>query len=224
MLKVIHKGAQVLFDSILKEKDVHKYLAQLKKHHEESYEHSMRVGFLCINLGYKLSLSEEDIKLLGYAGLFHDIGKLSIPKWILQNKNSLTKKQREILNGHPRLGFLRIKEKKYEDAKRIMIAHHECKLHPYPRHKKERRKEERENYDRREASKKINLLAQVLAVADIYDALSHKRAYKKALTKKKLQQTLEKEFNGNKEYIEYVLDSSLGKRKELVVPIIRKRK
>ena len=48
-----------IFIETLKQKNIRKYLMQLKKYHAESYEHSLRVGLLCVYLGFENSLSIE---------------------------------------------------------------------------------------------------------------------------------------------------------------------
>ena len=82
----------------------------LKAHHYETYQHSLRVGLLSIDLGYENFDLEEDLKILGSAGLLHDIGKLKVPLSILTKEAELTEEERTILSAHPRWGFLELKE------------------------------------------------------------------------------------------------------------------
>jgi len=207
MKKNIEK-AKDLFGCILEEKEVQKYSGKLKKYHKQSYRHSLRVGQLCVELGYRNSFPKKDIKLLGYSGLLHDIGKLDISKDVLKNGFKLTKKGREIINGHPRIGFCKLNNFKYEEIGKIIVMHHEHNINPYPRIKKDRRKIKRETGCRRKNCKRIDRLSQIVAIADLYDALSNNRNYKKSFNKKKIKELIQKEFTGDKKYLSQIINCS----------------
>ncbi|MAH03528.1 hypothetical protein CMI39_01935 [Candidatus Pacearchaeota archaeon] len=198
-----------LFNSILKKEKIKKYLKELKKHHRESYEHILRAGLLCIKLGYKNKFSKEDIKLLGYSGLFHDAGKIKIPKEILSKKSLLSKEEKKIIDNHSRFSFSRLNDSEDNKIKKIIIMHHEYQTNPYPRKLSDRRKNKRKKERRIKIHSeiyKINKLAEILAVADMYDALKNKRAYKKQLTKKEIEKILNVQFSGDRRYIKQVLE------------------
>jgi putative nucleotidyltransferase with HDIG domain len=188
-----------LFNSILNEKKVQDLLKKLEDYHKETYEHSLRVGFLSMFLGAENNLSEEDIKLLCYAGLLHDLGKLDIPKKILNKKSKLTDVERKKIEEHSEKGFLRLKD--FEKVREIVIQHHKYQKNSYPK-----------NY-------KINEfyeLAQIVAIADMYDALSNKRSYKKALDNDKVKKILEKTFTGEKIYIEQIVSKKDGDKNNFI--------
>ncbi len=195
-LKIIN-----IFENLLKDKIVRKHLIELEKHHKETYEHSIRVGFISIYLGYKNSLNEREIRLLGYAGLLHDIGKKDISKKILSKKSKLNKKEELEIRKHPRNGFIKLKKSGWEEIAKIIIAHHEYEIKSYPRNIKNNIKK----IDKRKSNYEIKILSEIIAVADMYDALSNKRAYKKAFGKKDIETTLENEFIGNRKYINQVI-------------------
>jgi putative nucleotidyltransferase with HDIG domain len=180
-----------LFNSILNEKKVQDLLKELEEYHKETYEHSLRVGFLSMFLGAKNNFSEENIKLVGYAGLFHDLGKLDIPKKILDKKSKLTNAERKKMEEHSEKGFLRLKD--FEKVKEIVIQHHKYQKNSYPK-----------NYKIDEFGE----LAQIVAIADMYDALSNQRTYKEALDNEEVKKILKKTFTGKKIYIEQVTKTS----------------
>ncbi len=177
------------FNSILNEKKVQDFLKELKSYHKETYEHSLRVGFLSMLLGVKNNFSKENIKLLGYAGLLHDIGKLDISKEILNKKFKLTKAERKKIEEHSEKGFERLKN--FKEIKEIVLRHHKYQINNYPKNCK--------------ANKKFCKLIQIVAIADMYDALSNDRSYKKAFDKKEVEKILKENFTGEKIYIEQVV-------------------
>ena len=210
MNNINKEKSKKLFFSILKDKRIQKHLKKLKQHHKESFEHVKRVGLLCVKLGYKNNLQKNEIILLGNAGLLHDLGKLGIKKEILSKKTKLNHEEKKIIKQHPRTGFLELNNLGYETIGKIIIAHHEFSKTPYPRKIKDRRKNKRQISSRRKIHSEKNLLvkklAQILSVADVYDALKNKRAYKNALDKKEIKKIMKKQFIGNKKYIKQVLN------------------
>lgn len=202
----MHKKIIETSPEIIRNKHITKYLNLLKKHHYESYEHSLRVGFLCIYLGMKNSLDQEKIKLLGYAGFLHDIGKLDIPLSILSKKTSLNEKEIKKMREHPRHSFLRIKEPELQEVRQLIIMHHEYCHCPYPRKGGDRRGKKR---GERRQTNGLKNLAQILSVADMYDALSHKRSYHEPLGCKEIEKIMREQFKGKKKYINQVIEKYL---------------
>jgi len=204
MYKLRNKESRRLFEEVINEEKIKKHLDALRNHHDETYRHSLRVGLLSIDLGYENKLPEKDIRLLAYASLLHDIGKLRISRKILSKPTSLNAEEAEIMKGHCRLGFLESKDIKSGAVRQIVASHHEFKPCPYPREKIDRRKFSRcKNERRREI---ILNLAQIAAVSDMYDALSRKRAYKPALKKEKVRRILKKYFTGSEKYLNQILE------------------
>ena len=121
-------------------------------------------------------INEAYIANLGLASSLHDIGKVGIPDAILLKPGPLTKAEREIMQRHAEIGgdclsaiARRLGEDDFlEMAKTIAYAHHEhWNGRGYPRGLKE---------------EQIPLAARIVALADVYDALTTKRVYKPALS------------------------------------------
>ena len=142
-------------------------------------------------------VTDDELRLLGYSGLLHDIGKTSIPKEILSTGPLFDTTERNIMNRHPRLGFLELRDSEYDMVKHIVVAHHEHKMTPYPRIGKDRRKTTRDAEERREINERISILVQIVAIADIYDALLSSRSYKVPLSKQKIEEILRLQFTGD---------------------------
>lgn len=124
------------------------------------------------------SLSKEDISLISVASSLHDIGKIAIPDEILNKPGRLTDEEFAIIKTHSMLGANILSELPAEmrDAPLVKVAYEICRWH-------------HERYDGRGypdglKGDDIPISAQVVAMADVYDALTSERCYKKAFTHK----------------------------------------
>ena len=184
-------------------KTITKYLQELEKHHRETYEHSLRVANLCRKIGEINQLGIDDLDLLYNSGLVHDIGKLKVPRELLSKKGSLSENERMIINTHVREGFLILQRENLDDIREVVIRHHEFSKSPYPRKIVDRRTDERGS--RRGNNERFNRLGQILAISDIYDALTSERSYKDSLSKDKVSMLIKQDFTGENKYIDQVL-------------------
>lgn len=124
------------------------------------------------------SLSKEDISLISVASALHDIGKIAIPDEILNKPGRLTNEEFAIMKTHSMLGANILSELPAEmrDAPLVKVVYEICRWH-------------HERYDGRGypdglKGDDIPISAQVVAMADVYDALTSERCYKKAFTHK----------------------------------------
>jgi HD-GYP domain-containing protein (c-di-GMP phosphodiesterase class II) len=205
MVKILNPQSNELFNELVCEGRVVEYLQELRKLHCDSYDHSRRVGLLSIDLGYENRVNGMNLRHIGYGGLLHDIGKLRVPKEILTKGSGLDEEEWDIISGHPRLGFLESQDLGYEEVRQIIVAHHEYKVKPYPRTGDSRRKQDRTQEDRRHFDENITLAAQIVAVSDIYDALTSKREYKEELGKQDVERILREQFTGDQRFVDQVL-------------------
>ncbi|MFC1615032.1 HD-GYP domain-containing protein [Patescibacteria group bacterium] len=205
-MTIQYEKSTKLHDTLMQSKSITKHLDEIKKHHDESYEHSVRVGLLSIDLANENKLSEEYVKLAGEAGLLHDLGKSGISIDILSKKTILTEHERMNINTHPRIGFIKLDDERYEEIRKVLIAHHEYKKGQYPRSGKDRRSEVRPgSVDRRIPNKMIDVIAQIVGIADMFDALTSRRSYKEKFDENKVKKILEEQFIGDDKYIEQVM-------------------
>jgi diguanylate cyclase (GGDEF)-like protein/putative nucleotidyltransferase with HDIG domain len=129
--------------------------------------HSRRVQQLALAIGRELELSHAELELLGYAALFHDIGKLGIPDAILLKPGNLNPAEWVVMASHAaegasiinRLGFL-------SDAVPAIRHHHE--------------RFDGSGYPDRLAGEDIPLGARIIHVADAYDSMLTTRVYRPA--------------------------------------------
>lgn len=208
---LLYPTSKEFFERLLCDSDIQKYMGALREYHHETYDHCLRVGVLSVDLGIENGMSEEQQRVLGYAGLLHDLGKVCVPLEIIAKQGPLTERERSVIQAHPRLGFLLLHEKRFADVRKIIVAHHEYKEHPYPRTGKKRRAGcvlKRENKERR-CNDAAATLAQIVAVADMYDAYSQARVYKPAWPPEQVKEMLTKTFTGDARFITQVLGRSL---------------
>ena len=132
-------------------------------------QHCERLALMASTLGLALGLTEGDIVTLRRAAYLHDIGKVSIPDSILFKAGPLTPEEWEVMKDHPERG-----ERICGNLRSL------APVLPAVRHHHE--KWDGSGYPDALAGEAIPLSARVLQLADIYDALTHARCYKRAFT------------------------------------------
>jgi HD-GYP domain-containing protein (c-di-GMP phosphodiesterase class II) len=131
--------------------------------------HNHRVAMYAMRLGKYLGLPPEDLRTLVHGGMVHDVGKIEIPDSVLNKPGRLDAQEREIIERHPITGFNMCRLLGFMNGELEVIRHHHEAWDGsgYP--------DQLKGHD-------IPFLARILAVADVYDALTSDRAYRKAMT------------------------------------------
>jgi HD-GYP domain-containing protein (c-di-GMP phosphodiesterase class II) len=131
--------------------------------------HSRRVCELAVAIGEELGLSPSHLRAAGYGALLHDIGKIGIPSAVLQKPGRLTDDEFAVLKEHPMRGWHIVSQTpSLRDAAPAIRWHHErLDGTGYPDHL---------------AAEQIPLEARIVAVADVWDALTSDRVYRNAWT------------------------------------------
>ncbi|MGC8771090.1 MAG: HD-GYP domain-containing protein [Brevinematia bacterium] len=145
-------------------------LMVLKHYDQYTYYHSINVGILSMYLTRKLGYNHLYTQDMGMAGFLHDIGKIKIPSKILNKDGPLTLEEFQIMKKHPVYAYEIIKNDPSISSfvKKAVLFHHErWNGTGYPLKLKE---------------EAIGNFASIVAVADVYDALTTSRPYKKALS------------------------------------------
>jgi putative nucleotidyltransferase with HDIG domain len=143
-------------------------LANIKNYDEYTFNHCVNVAMYSIALGQRIGIPKKNLSHLGMAGLFHDVGKVRIPKEILNKSEKLSPEEWSIMRAHPVVGagiVMRMKEWGELSTRLINAAfeHHvRYDLSGYPKVTRKR---------------KITLFGRIVALADFYDALVRPRVY-----------------------------------------------
>ncbi len=143
-------------------------LNNMRETSDITYMHSVNVSLIATVLGRWLHFSEEDIEILGLSGLLHDIGKLLIPENILYKPYKLTKSEYEVMKSHSLKGYQVLKDLDLDErVKHVALMHHErCDGSGYPM-----------SIQREQISK----YAKIIAIADVYDAMTSSRLYRETI-------------------------------------------
>jgi len=140
-------------------------------HSEETYNHVKRVTQFTYKLAKLYGMDEIEAQMLKNASSLHDIGKITIPDNILHKNGSLDKKEFTIMKSHVNEGVSMLKNSKlplFECASIVAGQHHE--------------KYDGSGYPNGLKGEDIHLYGRIVAIADVFDALSFKRAYKNSWT------------------------------------------
>jgi HD-GYP domain-containing protein (c-di-GMP phosphodiesterase class II) len=171
--KILNSSEQVLeiMDDCLTEADADFHaIFEVTANDYYTYTHSVNVGLYCLAYGVKTKMSSNDVRNLGLAGMLHDVGKSRIDPGILNKDGRLTDEEFEIIKEHSPIGHKMLKEMQCYPSCVIDVArqHHE--------------KYDGKGYPDGLAGEEISHFARICKIMDVYDALTTRRSYKKALS------------------------------------------
>jgi len=171
-VKKIDQASDIVSDTvalILSDKTAIKAMLKVTSHDYYTYTHSVNVSTYALGFGEYLNLSEENLKVLGMAGIMHDVGKRKIPSEIINKNGKLTEEEFDLMKSHPTFGIEILKE--LGETNQLLLdvveQHHE--------------KIDGSGYPKGLKKDDIHIFAQIMSVADIFDALTTKRSYKDAM-------------------------------------------
>lgn len=143
--------------------------ATLYERTAETREHAQRMNDLCVRFGRVLNVSDFEIGRLAVLARLHDIGKIGIPDEILLKPGPLTTDEFYVIQTHPEIGF-RIAHTSYELSfiAEEILCHHE--------------RWDGKGYPKGLQGDEIPVLAQILAIVDTYDVMTHDRVYRRAVS------------------------------------------
>lgn len=147
---------------------------------EETGEHIRRIGLFSAVLAEQLGWEQEHIDNIRIAGPMHDVGKIGIPDHILRKPGRLTVEEYAIIKKHPLIGAQILGDR----AIPLLAMAHDIALYHHE-------KWDGSGYPHGLSGDAIPLAAQIVAVADVYDALSNDRIYRNALPEKEVLAIME---------------------------------
>ncbi len=181
-IKRLEQDVELLLGEAL-EAQILQGVASLKSHDNYTFEHSVDVAVYGVMLGRKLALDQEYLRDLALGCLLHDIGKLYIDPFILNKPGKLTSIEFKQVMRHTVLGFQLIRQMPIGSPRpaHVALQHHEHQSgEGYPNHLRGTNRlfrTPRERFDPR----RMTLLAELAAVADVCSALSSDRPHRTAL-------------------------------------------
>lgn len=157
-------------DSSIRSKAITAILETLTNKFEDEKRHSFQVSKMCKQIGQAMRMTSDEVNELEQAGLFHDIGKISIPDEILKKTGKLTSEEYEIIKSHTEVGYqiLRAADE-YSDLAIYALHHHE--------------RWDGTGYPKQLKGEKIPLFARVITVVDAFEAMTANRPYRKKMSK-----------------------------------------
>ena len=155
--------------SSVRSRAINAILVTLTNKYETERRHSAEVSHLCKQIGIEMNLRADEIKELEQAGLFHDIGKISIPDIILNKPGKLTTEEFEIIKSHTEVGYqiLRAADE-FSDLAIHALHHHE--------------RWDGTGYPSGLKGTEIPLFSRIINIVDAYEAMTADRPYRKKLS------------------------------------------
>lgn len=162
--------ADRIVDTVLKHKNILVNIMDLKSYDDYTFYHSLSVAVIAVSIGRHMNLSTSDLRQLSICGLLHDIGKIQIPKELINKPAPLTETEYDCVKKHALFGLSYLKEKHINSKyiKAGVISHHE--------------RYNGEGYPKGLTGKEIPLFGRIIAIADVFDALTSKRPYREPLS------------------------------------------
>ncbi len=183
-------------------------LHNMRNYDDPTYAHSLNVALICNVFGKWLGMTDRDVQALTLAGLLHDVGKLKIPDTVIGKPSGLTDDEYDLVKTHTIEGFNILKQYELDDrVKNAALMHHErCDGSGYPMGL---------------LGNRIDSFAKIVAIADVYDAMTSARRYRGPLCPFKVISVFESEGlqKYDSEYIlvflEYIVNTYLNNRVRL---------
>lgn len=167
-LDPLHDISETILLDLLAQRRNLVQLTDLRLHDTYTFAHSVNVAILSAMLGLLCHYSKKNLLDLTLGGLLHDLGKLMIPDTILNKPGRLDQNELSIIRMHPENGRQRLKKLQLPSTlvSTIALQHHEhLNGSGYPNHLQ---------------GDQIHRFSRIVAIADVYDALTSARPYKKA--------------------------------------------
>lgn len=171
---------QELFDSCKTSLELFNMLHNMHSSEDSIYAHSLNVALICRQLGKWLKSDAATLDTMTLCGLLHDIGKLKIPDEILNKPGKYTDEEFALVKMHPQYSYDLLKSLPLDShIKKAALSHHErCDGSGYPMGLTQ---EETDDY------------AMIVAIADVYDAMTTARSYRAPLCPFQVIDNFEKE-------------------------------
>jgi response regulator RpfG family c-di-GMP phosphodiesterase len=177
LLDVFCSGVAIAFDNILLNQEITDTQAELilrlgdvvESRSNEAGNHVRRMAQVCHMLAEESGMSEDETAVLMHAAPMHDIGKIATPDAVLLKPGRLTPEEWEVMKQHPTVGLQILDGSQRPILKAAAVIAHQ-----------HHEKWDGSGYPQGLKAEQIHPYARIVAVADVFDALTHERCYKQA--------------------------------------------
>lgn len=166
ILKQLDQVVEKLVKSLQRERGALVNISDLKSYDEYTFHHSLSVAVLSIAVAQRLGFGEKELRRVGMCAIMHDIGKTAIPIEVINKTARLNEEEYRLLKTHSLAGYKYLLDTviRDEDILRGVLHHHE--------------KLDGTGYPDGINGKEIPLWSRIIAIADVYDALTSDRPYR----------------------------------------------
>lgn len=170
LFSTIRNLADELMEELLSKKNLLINLVDIKSMDNYTYQHCVNVTVLSLIIGIRLKLNKLELKDLCIGALIHDIGKILIPKELILKPGKLTDEEFILMKQHTTKGYeyLRTVFEVSAPSRVVSLQHHEHY--------------NGDGYPEKRTGAQISKLARIVAIADVYDALTSDRPYRRAMS------------------------------------------
>ena len=165
----LRKISKNMVQSVLRQKHALFALAQIKDYDNYTFNHSVNVGIISLSVGHACNIDPQQLHLLAFGGMLHDIGKLKIPSKVLNKPGKLTEAEYNLIKKHPVSGkelVSKIAGIQQEVVDMVHYHHlHYNRAGGYPNR----------------PGKNLSPVVEMVTIADTYDAITTHRVYKRSM-------------------------------------------
>ena len=141
---------------------------QMHTLNDSIHAHCVNVALISRMIGRWLHLEQHDLDILTCCGLFHDVGKLAIPDEVLNKPGKLTDEEFALIKSHPKTGYEMLRNQNIDNRiKQSALMHHE--------------RYDGSGYPNQLPSELLSDYSTIVAIADVYDAMTAARSYREPL-------------------------------------------
>ncbi len=171
-LSKARRALQNMVDLIMDDEPLFRALSTIRFYDDYTFSHSVNVAILSMCIGKRIMLSKKSLESLGLCGLLHDLGKIEVPKNILNKPGKLTEEEFEVMKRHS-INSVRliVKIQASRDRKTDIL------LAPFEHHLKY----DLSGYPKTSSRKSVSLFGRILTISDVYDAITSPRVYRRTV-------------------------------------------
>ncbi|MGO9612325.1 MAG: HD-GYP domain-containing protein [Dissulfurispiraceae bacterium] len=161
---------RAIVDRVIDEEQTLLSMTSIKNYDEYTFYHSVNVSILAVTIGSRLGLNRRELFELGISGFFHDVGKIKVPRQILNKPAKLDDTEWDVMRSHPAKGVGCLLSKKTFSRLAVRSAivsfeHHMAK--------------DASGYPRVSGNYNQDLYSKIISIADRFDAMTASRIYTK---------------------------------------------